>query len=355
MNRSFHVIKSIQATSDVYIATLPVTLIADLLTFVDETLEPEQRSQREVSPRRVVGLVDYISDNLKSYILAPLLLELQGDFDFISNLPEGDQTILPGILKLDQSAILTIIDGQHRASSLMDLTDKGLLSALEAINVQIHVYKNNKVSQKRFSDINQNQKKVSKSLNLLYSHDDLTMLIVKNVFRENPDFAKLIDKSRDTVSKKSKRLFALKDFYKITDIVFKELKKHDFYHATVSGMLVIFWQQIYLKHSSWYLLQGNEVTAEEIKTLTVSTKKSVIYSFAYLAIELLLEVKEKSVKSEDWKKLIPQKLDRFNLINWHLEDNEELEEALIVDDKIVRGVKAAPQVAKYILDFIQND
>lgn len=204
----FPAFMGVQSGRPYYIAAVPFRVLKRLINF--DTGNVLERSQRKTDPGRAKAIVRYLKrnrDRNNAYVLPPLVGNIDAEgFEF--KYEPGCNTF--GHIYIPMEAQLTLLDGQHRATSIIEaLKDLPELSQ-DTISIQLYWSLSLKARQQAFSDINSNAKPVSRSLNLTYNHRDETLNALRNEIGKVRAWDGRIDSDRNTANHKLGHLFSYK-------------------------------------------------------------------------------------------------------------------------------------------------
>ncbi len=209
---SLPVIRGVQARREYYIAMCPVRLLPKLFPLEQEKRPPQARSQRQLDRRRVPKIARYILDNPDSYTTSAIAVSIDGDLVFEAIGDSGDAQQI-GRLRIPMEAKFIINDGQHRMAALqMALQDNEALGE-ETVALVLFVDTGLQRSQQRFSDLNRFVVRPPNSLNILYDRRDPDAEIARQVVDRVALFRHLTETERNTLPKRSPKLFTLSGIY----------------------------------------------------------------------------------------------------------------------------------------------
>lgn len=206
---TFPAVRGMQAKKSFYCAQVSYAQLVKMFTFGDEddSLPAELRIQRELNPRRAVGVCEYILDNPTDYVLPALTASVSAKMWF-EPLP-GFENFNVGRLHVPMDAVMLINDGQHRRSGIESAIKRRPALKDETIAVVIYFDEGLKRSQQMFSDINCKQLKPSNAISSLFDHRETINVWVKEVMTAVPYLASRTEKEKTTVGAKSIRLWSI--------------------------------------------------------------------------------------------------------------------------------------------------
>lgn len=185
-----------------YNISLPMASLRRLIAFdVGNVLE---RSQRKVNPTRAMNISKYLLNNPKKFVLPALCGVLEGEYSF----EESDFSPSLGILKINMDCEIILLDGQHRATGIIDAIKKN--PDLGNISIQLFTDFTLAERQMAFVDINGHTVKPSTSLSDTYNTRNPLNVLLVNLANDAEIFKGLVDFETNIVPKNSPYLFTMK-------------------------------------------------------------------------------------------------------------------------------------------------
>ena len=206
---TFPAVRGLQAKKAFYCAQVTYGQLVKMFTFGDEddSLPAEQRIQRELNPRRAIGVRDYIIDNPSNYVLPAITASVSAKMWFEPL--QGFESFNVGRLHVPVDAIMLINDGQHRRSGIESAIKSDPALKNETIAVVFYFDEGLKRSQQIFSDINCKQLKPSNALSSLFDHREVINVWTKEVMNAVPYLSVRTEKEKTSVAAKSARLWSI--------------------------------------------------------------------------------------------------------------------------------------------------
>lgn len=308
---SFPAIRGIQARKEFYSVMCPLEVVSKLFNFYNNEIPEESRAQRVMNEKRIPEIKDYIIDNLDSYVFSSLTASIDGDFKFV---PYSENNDL-GVLHISMNSNLLVNDGQHRKAAIDEALKEEPKLKKEHISVVLFVDHGLERSQQMFSDLNRHAVNVSNSLSILYDHRNPIMQLAKDILSLNNRLFPLIEKSNNSIGKKSKKIFTLSSFYEATKKLVHDI---DFEHDDVfKAFASDYWCFVFDNFNEWKHIISGEVTAYSSRQTSLATYGVVLEAIGLLGNEIYrTNIKDwKSVlidlNSIDWSRTNPFWLHRF--------------------------------------------
>ena len=110
----FPAIRGTQAGQDIFVSLCPLQLGAKLFQFAEEAVPECLRRNRALNQETVAQITKYLAGNPDSYVLAPLLVSVDGDAHFKALQPDGDL----GYLHIPMEARLIVNGGEHEQAAI---------------------------------------------------------------------------------------------------------------------------------------------------------------------------------------------------------------------------------------------
>ncbi|MDC5870240.1 DGQHR domain-containing protein [Vibrio europaeus] len=213
---------------------VPARTLVQMLR-IDDAGSTMDRSQRSINETRAKAFADYLIANIKNglpYIFPTVL----GVIDTPYGSPEpqfynagdllqesGAQNVnmsfcFVGALVVSTDARFTLFDGQHRSRGAAIALDKiskdkelSQLVDLSTLMIPVMAYTDLTLEERQifFSDINMNMAKPQASIGIAYDHRDELARFAVEIAQELP-FKGLVELEKNTIGKKSDKLFPLK-------------------------------------------------------------------------------------------------------------------------------------------------
>lgn len=299
-NFSFPAIRGVQAGKEFYSVMCPLEVVSKLFNFYNNEIPEESRAQRILNEKRIPEIKDYIINNLDSYVFSSLTASIDGDYNFI---PYSENNEL-GVLKISMNSNLLVNDGQHRKAAIDEALREEPSLKNEHISVVLFVDHGLIRSQQMFSDLNRHAVNVSNSLSILYDHRNPVMRLSKDLLSKNPRLFPLIEKSNNSISKKSKKIFTLSSFYEAIKKMVQDIDYENDFDFKI--YIYDYWNYIFDNFNEWKHIISGEVTAHSSRQTSISTYGVILEALGILGNEFYKN------NVSNWNKI----LDELNSINW---------------------------------------
>lgn len=336
---SFPAIRGLQAQKEFYSIMCPLDLLSKLFSFYNDETPEEFRAQRYLNEKRIPEIRDYILNNSDTYVFSSITASIDGDFVFEPN-PQNENI---GMLKVSMTSRFLVNDGQHRKAAIdAALKERPALKS-ESISVVLYIDKGLKQSQQMFSDLNRHAVNVSNSLNVLYDHRDPIAFFTRNLLTKHPRLDSLIDKSNNSIGKKSKKIFKLSNLRNAIAVLFgkADISSND----DLQTFAIEYWTYLFENFNEWKHIINGEVSAYSSRHSSIATYGLVLEAFGILGGTLYLSNKT------DWKK----NLDLLNEIDWSRSNPNWLNRFVHPDGSIKNSTLNTKLISNKIKELIHID
>lgn len=297
---SFPAIRGCQAQKEFFTIMCPLEVLSKLFDFYNDEIPEEHRAQRILNEKRIPKIKNYILQNPRDYVFSSITASIDGEYSFESTNLNKDI----GILSISMNSNLLINDGQHRKAAIDEAIKENPNFKNESISVVLFVDEGLKKSQQMFSDLNQHAVNVSNSLGILYNHRDPDILFTKSFLNNHKSLFDLIDKSNNSISQKSNKLFTLSNFHTAFTSVYngKDIAKN----TTAQKFTHDYWDYLINNFSEWRFVINKEYSP-------YSSRKSSVASYG-VVLEALGLIGNYIFKNNisPWRHYI----DKLNQIDW---------------------------------------
>lgn len=325
----FPVVRGIQASSEYYIAMVPLKMLSKLFPADDEEyVLPEYRAQRKLNEARIPIISKYILDNRDSYVFSALAASIDGEYNYAPNSGNADT----GVLEVSMDAHFLINDGQHRKSAILAAIKEDASLENETISIVFYADKGLSRSQQIFTDLNKNAVKTSNSISELYDSRDEMAVITRNVIAQIEFLNTYTDKEKDILGKYSSSLFTLNTFYTANKLIIG----HNV-GDSAEKFLVKFWSSVVEHMRLWQELQNREITKVDLRENFIAIQSIVIQAFGRIGNYFFTNEIDSGMC-----------LEKIENINWSRSSKQWYMRAISKNGRIITNKKAAMLIANEI-------
>ena len=297
---SFPAIRGMQANREFYSVMCPLEVVSKLFNFYNNEIPEESRAQRILNEKRIPEIKDYIINNPNSYVFSSITASIDGEYTF----EPYDKNQDLGVLNISMNSNLLVNDGQHRKAAIDEALKEEPRLKNEHISVVLFVDQGLIRSQQMFSDLNRHAINVSNSLSILYDHRDPMMQLVKEVLSANNRLFNLVEKSNNSIGKKSKKIFTLSSFHNATKKLVQDLEFEN--DQKVKSFVIEYWTYLFENFNEWKHIINGEVSAYSSRQTSLSTYGVCLEALGWIGNEICKS------RIQDWK----QKIYQVNDIDW---------------------------------------
>lgn len=318
---NFPVVRGIQATSEYYIAMVPLKMIERLFPADEEYIAPEHRAQRKLNYSRIPVMSKYITENRDTYVFSALAASIDGAFHFH---PTSECTDI-GILEVSMDAKLLINDGQHRKAAILEAIKEDPSLAAETISVVFFADKGLARSQQMFTDLNKHAVKTSNSIAELYDSRDEFAVITRNIINRNRFLSSYTDKEKDILGKYSSNLFTLSTFYNANKRIVRGCPSN----VDIESFLVSYWCAVVNNIQPWQELIQHDISKVDLRENYIVTQSVIVQVFGRLGNFFLLHPEFPidsyipALRNINWRRNAPEWGRRTIRDNGRVINNEE--------------------------------
>ncbi len=251
-----------------YMTVMTLQMVGRFFQPTPDGIPAEQRAQRALNERRVPEITDYLLEKESDWVFGSLTVSFDGESSF------GDGKTSPKAideLRLDSDTEFVVVDGQHRIAAIKRaILDDPTLKA-QQIGVMLIPFESLDRNQQVFSDLNRTVQKTSRSLDILYDHDDPLNGLVKAVATRVPLFHDRVEKNATSLAVRSRQFVTLSSLYDAcrqllggataVDI----LKKDEEAANAAEEFCVSYWKALSDLIEPWRLVRDGEMKPSEAR------------------------------------------------------------------------------------------
>lgn len=329
----FRCVRDEQSGRTFYQSTVKFAALAQLVREVDSDAEPEKRRQRPFDKKHGMGIVSYVEQSPKAYILPCITLALKGKGVKFQAIPDDPDM---GYLIVPLSVLADALDGQHRTWAASNLPDRVPDVAQDAIPVTFHLNLKDEAIEQFFTDINENSKKVSRALSRFFDHRDVDSCVTRKMVEKVKLFKQLTLKDGDTVPQKSAKLFPYNGIFEATEYLLCAAPDVAT-EAELVEFACTFWNVVIDAFPRWEMVYKDKLAASEVRKDSFESHAITLVAIAKLGVYCLLK------HPSDWQQWIAGLED----INWR-RDNPDWNNRIVFGGKINKSTKSITAMLAYI-------
>ena len=189
---------------DFYLTVMSLQTAAGFFEPTPPSLPPEFRAQRPLAEKRIPEITQYLVEKEDDWVFGSLTVSFDGESSYSESKKE---------LTLDTETEFVIVDGQHRLAAIQRAIKEDPLLRKQQIGVMLIPFESLDRNQQIFSDLNRTVQKTSRSLDILYDHDDPLNGVVKTVAARVPLFSGRVEKNATSLAVRSRHFITLSSLY----------------------------------------------------------------------------------------------------------------------------------------------
>ncbi len=303
---SFPALRGVQAGKEYYVAMCPINLVVDLIKINDDDdgVPADLRAQRSMNKARIPAITDYILQNPTSYAFSSLTVSIDSSVEFSPFGTEGLARRM-GILKVPYGVTYLINDGQHRRAALEQALREKPELRNETISLVIYIDQGLKRSQQLFADLNRYAVRPTTSLSILYDNRDPMSRLMQDVVDNVMIFRDLTEKTKTTISNRSRKLFTLSVLYQATADLLRK-KKGTEPTAKDQQIAVAYWTEVGKNITEWQQAADRKVATSDLRRDCIHAHGIALRALGRLGVDLLAS------HPNDWKK----RLSGLKTVDW---------------------------------------
>jgi DNA sulfur modification protein DndB len=283
---TFPAIRGIQARREYYTSMCPLRMIPKIFLYDEDeaALPPEMKAQRTLNRNRIPEISNYINDNPDDYAFSSITASVDANVEF-EPLGDDPHSSRVGLLHIPMDARFIINDGQHRRAAVeMALKNNPDLGD-ESIAVVFYVDRGLERCQQLFADLNRYAVKPSRSLGVLYDHRDDMAQLARLVVLKSPIFKDLTDMEKNSLAKRSRKLFTLSAIHGATGALLQNLQFDDLNDAADAA--IKFWEAVSEQFPEWSMVRERAATSGDIRQDYVHPHSIALHSLGRVGNYLL--------------------------------------------------------------------
>ena len=250
-------------------------------------------------------MVDYILDNLDSYIFSAITVSVGGHLIFFPAPGLGESARM-GTLRIPIDAPILINDGQHRCAAIRKAYETRPELRGEKIPVVFFEDVGLKQSQQMFADLNKHAVKPTKSLGILYDHRDEFARFIVNMANDIEIFRGRTEMEKTNIGHRSKNLFTLNGISEATRHMLKINTKS--ISSEKQKQAADYWREVAQSVPQWDLLLKDKIMPYELRQGYVHAHTNVLVALGMVGHILVYHYDNswrqriKNMRKIDWSR-----------------------------------------------------
>ena len=331
-------IKGFQAGREYYVSMIPLEVIPRLFQFSDDSLPPEERSQRILNRSRIPEIRDYILSNPTSYVFSALTVSIDGSVRFT---PVDGKDGCIGRIEIPMESRFLINDGQHRQAAISEAIRINPELKDEHISVVFYHDEGLQRSQQMFSDLNRYAIRPTKSINILFNSRESSSVIAKKVTDGVPVFRNRTEKEKTTISNRSRALFTLSSICTATEELLRDIEEDE---NRKIDLAIRYWTGVSQHIPQWIDVEHNRMKPSELRKNFICSFSITLVALGYGGNALLRNY------PESWEQL----LSNLDSMDWR-KDNRVWNDLVFVNGKIAANRSTQKAMSEYIKNIMTKN
>jgi len=261
---------------DFYMAVMTLQDVSMLFEPTSPTLPPELRAQRPLQEKRIPEIRQYLLAKESDWIFGSITVSFDGEATYD---PKTNRLLIP-----DETDFVTV-DGQHRVAAIRQAIAEDPILRKQQIGVMLIPFESLDRNQQVFSDLNRTVQKTSRSLDILYDHDDPLNGIVKSVAQRVELFRGRVEKDKTSLAVRSRHFITLSSLYDACTqllgggVGLSAQLEDDNAAGLAEELCVRYWEKLSEIIGPWRLVKRGEIKPSEARVEFI-----VAHSVAFWAL-----------------------------------------------------------------------
>jgi DNA sulfur modification protein DndB len=333
-----------QGNHDYYIILCPLRLVPRILLFDEDEVPAKLRKGRSLDKSRVAEFAQYITEEATSYTLAPLIVSVDSEVEFIS---VNDNPPQIGHIQIPLSARMLVQDGQHRRAAIQRAVAENPTLGDDLVAIMLVPDPDFNRTPHIYAQLNEARTRRNLSQRILHDLDNPLAGLVRELTDTIPLFKGLTELERTSISHRSTSLFTLSAIYQATKALLG-VNNQDPIDSVQVVVARQFWVRLGIVISEWHQVIEREVTAAYLRKHYVHAHSVVLVAIGMVGNALL------SVYPEDWQ----ERLHRLGKLDWSRDNTELWEGRAMVRGRMSKArdnVQLTVNLLKQVLELPLTD
>lgn len=305
---SFPALAGRMGDRDFYMAVMTLHEVARFFEPTSPTLPPELRAQRPLQEKRIPDITAYIQEKENDWVFGSITVSFNGDSEYSTSKQS---------LRLSTDTEFVIVDGQHRVAAIKEAVAEDPTLRKQQIGVMLIPFESLDRNQQVFSDLNRTVQKTSRSLDILYDHDDPLNGLVLSVANRVALFQGRVEKNQTSLAVRSRYFVTLSSLYDACrellggERAMSGLKSDDAASAA-EELCVEYWDRLSDLIGPWRAIKANEMKPAEARIEYIVSHSVAFWALGAAGSQVLgIRGRDDWDGSKDWGALTP-----LSAINW---------------------------------------
>lgn len=243
-----------------YMTVMTLQMVSRFFQPTPEGIPAEQRAQRALNEKRVPEIAQYLLEKENDWVFGSLTVSFDGELTFAND-----------ELQLDPDTEFVVVDGQHRIAAIKRALQDDPTLKTQQIGVMLIPFESLGRNQQVFSDLNRTVQKTSRSLDILYDHDDPLNGVVKAVATRVPLFHDRVEKNATSLAVRSRQFITLSSLYDACrqllggGSAMDDLKGDEEAASDAEELCVAYWNELSELIKPWREVRDGEMRPSEAR------------------------------------------------------------------------------------------
>lgn len=288
---------------DFYMTVMSLQTAANFFDPTPPSLPAELRAQRPLQEKRIPEITQYLVEKEDDWVFGSLTVSFNGESSYSRTKKE---------LTLDSETDFVIVDGQHRLAAIQRAIKEDPLLRKQQIGVMLIPFESLDRNQQIFSDLNRTVQKTSRSLDILYDHDDPLNGVVKAVAARVPLLNGRVEKNATSLAVRSRHFITLSSLYDACrqllggQVAVSGLKNDDDAVTAAEDLCVRYWMELSDIIEPWRAVRDGDLKPSEARIEYIVAHAVAFWALGTAGAQLLdIQSKDAWSRAHDFERLQP--------------------------------------------------
>ncbi len=284
----------------------------------------------------------YITNNRQSYIFSAITASIDASVIFESFTVEGSSSEDIGRLRIPMDACFVLNDGQHRRAAIEEALRECPDLGDETISVVFFVDVGLKRTQQMFADLNKHAVRPTRSIGILFDHNDPLSHLTVNLVENVPVFRNMTEMEKTSISNRSTKLFTLSGIHQGTQCLLRKSDKKPEITDEEARIALEFWTAVSENMKDWQLAAAKDVSTSELRRDYIHAHALALHAIGRMGSILL------STAGRDYKK----DLKKLGQIDWARKNSALWEGRAMFNGKISKSHTCVGLTTNYLKNVL---
>ncbi|MDG6909772.1 MAG: DNA sulfur modification protein DndB [Nitrososphaerota archaeon] len=337
----FPAVRGIQAGREFFVAMCPMRLVPRIFSFDDKDIPPEMRAQRVLNKARVPEITRYIVNNPHAFVFSSITASIDRRVRFDPNDGSRGPSQI-GKLSVPMAARILINDGQHRRAAIEEALRERPSLGEETISVVFFQDAGLKRSQQMFADLNKHAVRPTRSLGILYDHEEPFAVLARDLVEHVPLFKGITELEKTSISNRSPKLFTLSTIYQATKALLGGETRKSPPTPDEAALATEYWNDLPRHVLDWQRAIDGDANFAELRRFQVHAHGVALHALGRAGGSLVRSYPKK------WK----QHLSKLDDIDWHRTNSDLWEGRALMGGHVSKAAMNVTLTANLLKSFL---